>query len=84
MAEGAKTGVVEGVKSAAGGLVDAAGDYLKTPMGMYQAGSALQGWSQGQALQEQWDAMDEREKERYNSWVNGGASRMPRLTVDSV
>ncbi|MCB2130844.1 MAG: hypothetical protein KDE03_17700 [Rhodobacteraceae bacterium] len=58
-------------------------DYVTSPVGMYQAGTALQGWAQGQALQERWDEMNKREDDRYKSWTSGGAP-MPRLTYGPI
>lgn len=46
-------------------------NYAKSPQGMYQIGTSLQGWANGQALQEQWDRMDDKEKQRYRSWTDG-------------
>lgn len=81
---GASAGMPDGIlgklADGAKSVGNSALDYAKSPQGVYQIGSALQGWSQGQALQEQWDRLDDREKERYRSWTDG-SFKMPRLTM---
>jgi len=64
-------------------LKSGAKDFISSPMGMQTAASAVSGWAQGQALEEQWQRMDDERKRKRATW-DGFASRAPQMDMPSL
>lgn len=75
-APAAEKGWLESLKSGAK-------DFASSPMGMQTAASAVSGWAQGQAMEEQWNRMDDERKRKRETWT-GFASRAPQFNMDSL
>jgi hypothetical protein len=70
--------VSSGLKTDMGGgdflskMVSGAKDFATSPMGMQTMAGMVQGYANGQALEERWDRMDREERRRRASWEGFG------------
>lgn len=59
-------------------MASKAGDFASSPRGMQTIGQTLQGWAQGQAVQERWDELRKDERRRADTWTGHTGPRFGR------
>jgi len=64
-------------------LATAGKDFVMSPSGMQTAVGAASGWAQGQMIEERWDQLEKKERDRRDSY-KGFGSRSPGFDIPSL
>jgi len=62
--------IAKGEQGFLSSMASGAKDFITSPAGMMTGANAIQGWAQGQMVEERWDQMEKKEKDRRDSWRN--------------